>query len=166
MSITRQILAAIALACVAAPAMAQPSMVKKFDNWGVYSYKDNGKTVCYVLTVPKKMEPASVNHGDNFLLVAPKPGSSRAYAPQAHMGYDLKPKSQVTVKVDDDTFFMTPRGKTAWTQREAREGEFVDAMKAGSTLTIEATSKRGTETRYGFSLAGVTAALKQAEKCN
>lgn len=163
MSINRQILAALVFASTILPAQAQPVMVKTFGHWGVYSYTDNGRTACYALTVPRAMHPADVNHGRNFLLVAPKDGD--AYMPQAQLGYDLKTGSQVTATVGSEAFQMTPRGNVAWVSRENRDNAFVAAMKAGSTLTLEATSSRGTATQYAFSLTGVTAALQQAKAC-
>ncbi len=155
---------ALALAGVL-EAQAAPNMVARFNAWGVYSYKADGKTVCYALTVPTAAKPANVDHGDNFLLVAPLDGRSRAFEPQAAMGYQLKPGSAVRLTLGDKTFRMIPKGKTAWIRNEARGPELIKAMKAGSTVTLNATSARGTETAYTYSLAGVTAALNHAAKC-
>lgn len=146
-------------------AQAAPSMVARFDAWGVYSYKANGRTVCYALSVPAAAKPSNVNHGDNFLLVAPSEGRSRAFEPQAAMGYALKPGSIVRLTLGDKTFRLIPQGKTAWIRNLARGPELIKAMRAGSTLTLNATSARGTETTYTYSLAGVTAALNHAAKC-
>lgn len=163
MSLNRHILAALALASTPLPTQAQPVMVKTFGHWGVYSYDDNGTTNCYALTMPRDMQPASVNHGNNFLLVAPK--RAGGYMPQAQMGYGLKAGSEVTATIGTQPFAMTPRGNVAWLSRENRDDAMVAAMKSGSTLTLEATSSRGTSTQYAFSLDGVTAALKRARAC-
>ncbi|MDW5312937.1 invasion associated locus B family protein [Rhizobium sp. PL01] len=163
MSLNRHILAALALASTILPAQAQPVMVKTFGHWGVYSYNDNGQTNCYALTMPRTMQPAEVNHGNNFLLVAPK--GAGGYMPQAQMGYGLKAESEVTIKIGGEAFAMTPRGNVAWLTRENRDNALVAAMKSGSTLTLQATSSRGTNTQYDFSLDGITAALKKATSC-
>jgi len=163
MSLNRHILAALALASTILPAQAQPVMVKTFGHWGVYSYANNGTTACYALTMPREAQPAEVNHGNNFLLVAPK--GAGGYMPQAQMGYGLKAGSEVTAKVGGEAFAMTPRGNVAWSSREDRDEALVAAMKSGSTLTLQATSSRGTSTQYAFSLEGVTAALKRARAC-
>jgi Invasion associated locus B (IalB) protein. len=147
----------------AAVAGAQPTRIKQFDAWGVYSYTENGQKNCYALSVPVTQQPGNVNHGDNFVLVAPQgPG----YAPQAIMGYTLNPSSEVKVRVDDKSFTMAPQDNAAWVKNQAREPEMVDAMRAGRELVIEATSKRGTNTSYAYSLKGVTAALNEVRKCN
>jgi hypothetical protein len=163
MSLNRHILAALALASTILPAQAQPVMVKTFGHWGVYSYDNNGTASCYALTVPRGMQPAGVSHGNNFLLVAPK--GAGGYMPQAQMGYGLKEGSEVTATVGGQAFAMTPRGNVAWLTRETRDDALVAAMKSGATLTLEATSSRGTHTQYDFSLDGVSAALKTARAC-
>jgi hypothetical protein len=163
MSLNRHILAALALASTILPAQAQPVMVWTFGHWGVYSYDNNGKTACYALTMPRDMHPAEVNHGNNYLLVAPK--GAGGYMPQAQMGYGLKAGSEVTATVGGQAFAMTPRGNVAWSSRENSDNALVAAMKSGSTLTLQAVSSRGTNTQYAFSLDGITAALKQASSC-
>lgn len=145
-------------------AQAQPSMVKRFNDWGVYSYKANGQTVCYLLTVPTGQTPANVSHGNNFFMVGP--GASGQFEPQARMGYELKDSSRVKVRIGDQTFWMFTRENAAWMQHEEREPEMIRAMRGGSEMVLEATSSRGTDTSYTYSLDGITAALKQVSKCN
>lgn len=150
----------------ATPSLAQPSLVKKFDDWGVYSYTGRGKPTCYVLTVPQTMMPANVNHGSNYLMVAPSRAGGERWIPQARFGYNLDRKAGIVARIGKQTFQMTPRGRTAWILKESREGEFVKAMRGGASLVVKATSARGTDTRYVFSLLGVSAALKRAARCD
>jgi len=146
-------------------AQAEPRMIERFNDWGVYSYESGDGTACYLLTVPKTKAPANVDHGDNFFLIAP--GNNRIkYEPQAKMGYDLKPGSRLKVQIGDQTFWMVVKDRTAWVQKEDREPEMISAMRGGSEMILEATSRRGTETTYTYSLDGVTAALKRVSRCN
>ena len=153
----------ISLLCAFA-AQAQPTMVKRFNDWGVYSYKADGQTVCYLLTIPTAQTPANVDHGKNFFMVGP--GASAKYEPQARMGYELKQGSRVKVRIGDQTFWMFTRENAAWMQHEEREPEMIRAMRGGSEMVIEATSSRGTDTSYTYSLDGITAALKQVTSCS
>jgi hypothetical protein len=144
---------------------AQPIRLNAFDNWAVYSYQtDKGRT-CYALSRPIKMAPAGVDHGNNYLIVSPGQGRS-PYVPEALMGYQLKEGSAVKATIDSDKFLMFTKDNGAWVQREEREPAMVAAMKAGSTLTLEATSARGTSTSYTYSLSGITAALQQIKSCH
>ncbi|MDP9634436.1 MULTISPECIES: invasion associated locus B family protein [unclassified Ensifer] len=148
-----------------ASAQAQPVKLNSFGAWGVYSYENEGRDTCYILSIPTTMKPDHVDHGDNFFLVAPSPRPATGYVPQAIMGYDLEAGSTLTAAVGDKAFTLAPQGRAAWTRREARDAELVAAMKAGATMTLNARSRRGTETTYSFSLKGMTAALKGAARC-
>jgi hypothetical protein len=142
-----------------------PSRMNQFEAWGAYSYNsDNGK-VCYVLSVPTRAEPGNVNHGDNFFLISQRPGQGVSYEPQAMMGYQLGEGSKVDVTIDGNEFTLFTRGNSAWVENAEREPELVAAMRSGMSMTVEATSSRGTNTSYTYSLSGVTAALDAIENC-
>lgn len=147
-------------------AKAAPRLLDHFADWGVYSYKSKSKTICYVLTKPVRAEPADVDHGTNFFLIAPNAsGSEASYEPQASMGYMLKPHSIVDLQIRDKHFRMFTQDKTAWMRTLAREPELMKAIKGGHEMVLQATSARGTHTTYTYSLDGVTAALKRAGRC-
>ncbi|WP_137136166.1 invasion associated locus B family protein [Rhizobium sp. FKY42] len=160
---TYALAATIALLSTSAFA-AQPNRIKQFDAWGVYSYGAGGTKNCYVLSVPVEQRPTNVSHGDNFFLVAPQAGQS-GMMPQAIMGYDLKEGSKLTVTIGSDTFTMLPKEKAAWVRDPQREPALVAAMQSGSDMTVQATSARGTDTSYTYSLKGVSAALGAVRNC-
>ncbi|KAA0969707.1 hypothetical protein FPY71_14410 [Aureimonas fodinaquatilis] len=167
MSLNKVLTAASAIVVLsAAAAFAQtPSSVEQFNDWGVYSYKKDGGNVCYALSIPKTREPASVNHGDIFFLVSPKPGQNGAYEPQVVMGYALRDQSKVTVTVDGRKFSLFTRGESAWVENPAEEPQLVQAMRNGRAMQVDGVSQRGTNTKYSYSLAGVTAAINSVANC-
>lgn len=144
---------------------AEPSRIQQFDDWGVYSYQSKGSTVCYALSMPKTMEPSGIDHGKNYFLVSPSGAKGGGFVPEAVAGYALKPGT-ASVDVDGRSFSMVSKDNAAWVQEEAQEPALVNAMRGGSDLTVHATSKRGTATRYTYSLSGITAALKKVSACN
>ncbi|MHB0950709.1 MAG: invasion associated locus B family protein [Allorhizobium sp.] len=156
---------AIMLASSGIAAAQAPTRIEQFKAWGAYSYKSNGGTVCYVLSVPTTKEPASVNHGDIFFIVSQRPGQNISYEPQAMMGYTLKEGSKVNVTIDSKNFVMFTKDTAAWVENAAEEPALVAAMKSGSTMTVKATSGRGTNTSYSYSLSGISAALNKIENC-
>ncbi|SIQ67953.1 hypothetical protein SAMN05880590_106178 [Rhizobium sp. RU35A] len=153
------------LASTAFASAQAPNLIGQFKNWGAYSYKSGNSTVCYVLSMPTTKEPASVDHGDIFFIVSQRPGQNISYEPQAMMGYPLKPDSKVNVTIDKKNFVMFVKDKAAWVENAAEEPALVSAMKGGSTMTVKATSVRGTGTSYSYSLSGLSQALKQIETC-
>jgi invasion protein IalB len=151
----------------AAPAASpSPTRIQQFQAWGAYSYQSGSGKVCYVLSVPTTKMPATgVDHGDNFFIVSQRPGQNISYEPQAMMGYPLKENSKVNVTIDNKSFVMFTKDKAAWVENAAQEPALVAAMKTGHSMTVGATSKKGTATSYSYSLAGISAALKQIESC-
>ncbi|MDW9829793.1 hypothetical protein GOB24_19610 [Sinorhizobium meliloti] len=163
----RKIATALALVMAASGvASAQsPTRIQQFNAWGAYSYQARNGKVCYVLSVPKERTPASVDHGDIFFLVSQRPGQNISYEPQAMMGYPLQDNSKVNVVIDGRTFVMFTKGNSAWVENAAEEPALVAAMKSGKAMSVNAKSRRGTETSYSYSLSGISAALKQIEAC-
>ncbi|MFB2551387.1 invasion associated locus B family protein [Ensifer soli] len=158
--------ALVFVAASATFALAQsPTRIQQFNDWGAYSYQSGGNKVCYVLSVPKEKSPASVNHGDIFFLVSQRPGQNISYEPQAMMGYALQENSKVTVTIDGRAFSLFTKGNSAWVENAAEEPALVNAMKSGKAMSVAAKSGRGTATSYSYSLSGISAALKQIERC-
>jgi invasion protein IalB len=161
----------LALSCLIAlapivPAMAQSaSKIGQHNAWGTYSYKTKGGKVCYVLTVPTDKQPKNLDHGNVFFFVSQRPGQNVVYEPQFIAGYDLQDKSKVLLTVGDKSFSMFTRGNSAWLENAAEEPQLIAGMKAGSDMTVAAKSGRGNDTKYTFSLKGVTAALQSIANC-
>lgn len=149
----------------AAPASTAPTRIQQFQAWGAYSYKSGASTVCYVLSVPTEKKPANIDHGDNFFIVSQRPGQNISYEPQAMMGYTVKENSKIDVVIDNKTFVMFTKDKAGWVENAAQEPALVAAMKSGHSMTVNATSRKGTSTSYSYSLSGISAALKQVEGC-
>ncbi|HEX2146517.1 MAG TPA: invasion associated locus B family protein [Pseudorhizobium sp.] len=156
---------ALMLAAVGVASAQSPTRIQQFKAWGAYSYKAQNGTVCYVLSVPTAKEPSSVDHGDIFFIVSQRPGQNISYEPQAMMGYPLQSNSKVNVTIDGKTFVMFTKDKAAWVENAAEEPALVAAMKGGTEMTVKATSGRGTNTSYSYSLSGISAALQQIESC-
>jgi invasion protein IalB len=149
----------------AAAASTAPTRIQQFQAWGAYSYKQGNSTVCYVLSVPTEKKPAGIDHGENFFIVSQRPGQNISYEPQAMMGYTVKDASKINVVIDNKTFVMFTKDKAGWVENAAQEPALVAAMKGGHSMTVNATSRKGTSTSYSYSLSGISAALKQVEGC-
>ncbi len=155
----------LTLAMAGIAAAQSPTQIKQFNAWGAYSYNSPKGKVCYILSLPTQKQPSNVNHGDIFFLISQRPGQNVTYEPQAMMGYTLKENSKVTVTIDGKNFVLFTKGESAWVENVAEEPALVSAMRAGSQMSVKATSRRGTNTNYTYSLTGVTAALKEIQNC-
>lgn len=160
------LLAAGLVAGATAIAAAQtPTRIGEFSDWGAFSYDSGNGKVCYALSVPTSKLPSNVDHGDNFFLVTQRAKQNVTYEPQFMAGYSLREGSKVSVSVDGKEFTFFTKENSAWVENAAQEPALVAAMKAGSKMTVKATSRRGTDTTYEYSLSGVTAALDAIQNC-
>ncbi len=151
---------------VASPASAQePTRIKQHNAWGAYTYAGASGKICYVLSIPEQKEPADRDHGDVFFMIARHPGNQGNLEPQFKVGYPFKEESKVTLTIDGKNFAMYTEGDSAWIEDPANESVVVEAMKAGSKMSLSAQSRRGTETKYAYSLSGVTASLNDIASC-
>lgn len=155
----------LSIALTSAALAQSPTLIKQFNAWGAYSYVGTNGKVCYVLSVPTQKEPRNVNHGDIFFLISQRPGQNVSYEPQTMMGYQLQDGSKVIVTVDGRDFSLFTSNVSAWVENVAEEPALVNAMRAGSSMSVKATSRRGTVTNYTYSLSGVTAALSEIQNC-
>ena len=159
-------LAGVVLVAFTAPSFGQSATkIGQHNAWGTYSYVQNNGKVCYVLTVPTDKQPTTLDHGDMFFFVSQKPGQNVSYEPQFIAGYNFKENSKVTVTVKGQTFTMFTRGKSAWMENAAEEPQLIAAMKSGSDMNVVAVSGKGNQTKYAFSLRGISAALDSIASC-
>jgi len=157
---------ALATTAFVLPAQAQaPTRIKQHNAWGAYSHTGSNGKICYVLSVPTQKEPADRDHGDVFFMVAKHPGQNVDFEPQFTVGYPFADNSKVTLEIDGKKFSMFTKGSNAWMENPAEEPTVVAAMRAGSKMSVSGQSRRGTETRYAYSLSGVTASLKEIATC-
>lgn len=159
---------AIANVAMVLPANSQaqaPTRIKQHNAWGAYSHTGSNGKVCYVLSIPTQKEPADRDHGDVFFMVAKHPGQNVNFEPQFTVGYPFADNSKVTLDIDGKKFSMFTKGSNAWMENPAEEPTVVAAMRAGSKMSVSGQSRRGTETKYAYSLSGVTASLKEIEGC-
>jgi hypothetical protein len=151
---TISILAVAIAAVLSGPARAQaPTQIKQNSAWGSYSAQANGSKTCYILSMPTQKQPTDRDHGDVFFMLAQHPDEASSLEPQFTVGYPFKDDSKVILDIDGKKFSMFTRGQNAWLEN------------AGKEMSLQAQSRRGTQTSYTYSLSGVTASLKDIDGC-
>lgn len=153
--------ALLALAASGAANAQTPSLLEEFSDWAAYSVDGANGKVCYVASQPKDQQPAGVNRDPVFFMVSHWQGRGVRNEASIIIGYPFAENSKVTTDIDGATFTMFTNGDGAWMENVAEESRLVEAMKAGSKMTVRGTSRRGTETTDTYSLSGITAALNK-----
>ncbi len=152
----------------AAPAPAAttgtPMLVMESKDWKVVTATSGKGKVCFAMTKPTKMEPASLKHGDVFFFVSTRPAENVRNEPSLQFGYTLKEGSKVDIDIDGKKYAFFTRGDGAWFEQSSEYAAFLDALRKGRKMSAAGASSRGNPTSYAFSLAGVSAAIDAAAK--
>jgi invasion protein IalB len=147
-----------ALLLSAVPALAQDAkLIDVFKDWSAFSEAEDGKTICYIGSVPKKREGKYTQRGDALILVTHRPAEKSFDVLNVQAGYIYKKGSEVEVTIGDRRFELYTKGGYAWAEAKT-DRQLVAAMKGGRTMVVKGTSSRGTLTTDTYSLAGFTAA--------
>lgn len=159
------VLAGGAVVLCASPAAFAATNLGTFDFWTAWTDTDGGNKICYVSSTPQTIEPTNVNRGAIHFIVTIRPTNPNEVA--TIVGYPIhETEPNASASVDGRSYPMVTQGESAWLASIEDEPGFVDAMKAGATMVVRATSTRGTDTVDTYSLRGVTAALNAAaEEC-
>ena len=159
--------AVILLLAAAGTAQASPAKsMGQFKDWNAASYQNGNSQRCYISSVPTSAKPEQLRHGDVFFFVQTSDGKTSNTETSFQTGYEFAKDSVVRITIGDAEFQMLTLGKGAWLNRLERESDLLAAMKAGSSMVLEATSARGNDTSYTFSLSGITAASRLLDQCS
>jgi hypothetical protein len=160
------ILAACLLGFGMSPAWADdPVSLGTFDDWEAFTYKDNGVTVCYVYSVPKKSESEKkfAKRDPVYFLVTNWPGRKIKGQISTIIGYPFKESAPVSALIDETGFDLYSNGDTAWAAAPETETEIIKTMKTSKSLSVVGTSWKGTTTTDTYSLAGFSNALAKID---
>jgi invasion protein IalB len=149
-----------------ANAMEAPRHIGDYGDWAAYTYKENGKNVCYMASTPKKDEGKYTKRGDIYAVVTHRQADNSFDVVNIVAGYTYKPESKAIVKIGKETFNLFTSDDKAWTYTTQDDKNLVNAMKRGERMIIDGVSSRGTNTKDTYSLKGFMRAYKAiSAKC-
>ncbi len=164
MNLSRILAALAAIAVVALPATIAAAaeddeVLGVFRDWIAQSYvEEGGVKICYMYTAPKESKGNYTRRGATYVMVTRRAGDSIPDVVHVEAGYPYREESDVSLRIDNDTFNLFTSDETAWAATEEEDRDIVAAMVRGVRMTVEGTSRRGTDTTDRYSLLGFTAA--------
>lgn len=145
-------------------APTDPQLLGQFGDWAAYKVDEYGKTVCYMASEPKKSEGNYKTRGDVYVTITHRPAEKSTNVFSVMAGYRYKAGGAVTVKIDKQNFALVPHEETAWTPSQDIDNQISEALRKGTSLTVEGTSSRGTLTKDTYSLTGTGQAYEAITK--
>jgi hypothetical protein len=145
-------------------AASDPTLVASFKSWDVFTRQVDSDVICYAVTDAQDKAPKSVNHGEIFFMVATWKSGAAQNQPSFRAGYNIKDAPAPAVRVGSESWKMYADQDEAFIEAAKDEQALIAAMRRGSDMRVTATSSRGTQTSYVFSLQGVSAALDRVRE--
>ena len=124
--------------------------------------------MCFVASQPTDSKYSRTISGRDpvFFMVTTIPTKKIRNEASTIIGYPFADNSKVTVNIDGTQFTMFTDKDSAWVENPSQESDLIAAMRAGRSMTVEGTSRRGTVSTDTYSLSGITAALEaMAKEC-
>lgn len=136
-----------------------PKLISSHRDWTVYEITDSRGRVCYLASEPTNQTGNYSKRDNPAVLMVRLPGKTQSEYVSVHPGYPYKKASTVQLKIGGRTFELFTDGEQAFS-RDSDDKAVIDAMKAGSTMTVRGTSARGTYSLDTYSLNGISAAYE------
>jgi invasion protein IalB len=150
------------LACqpgtVAAQAAGSAQEVGRFGDWVVLKHMNAEPRTCFAASQPVEVAPQP-KAGTGVFYVTAWPSAGIKLEPSVIAAVEFRKDSSVTISVGRETFSAFTADGSAYIADLTAELKLIDAMRKGSTMTVEGLSTGGVRQRAVYSLKGVTQAL-------
>ncbi|MGJ0395689.1 MAG: invasion associated locus B family protein [Methylocystis sp.] len=141
----------------------KPEQLGSFGEWGAYAAQSGRNRTCYALGQPKERAPKTkLKDSAAYIFISTRPAENIHNEVAINLGYPTKDGSAAVADIDGDSYELITKGTNAWVKDQAREREFVGALRGGSKLIVKAASSKGTSTTDSYSLKGLSEALARA----
>lgn len=147
----------------AAAATRGPELLGEFRDWNAYSARDSKSTFCFVLSQPQTRLPAELNRDPAYFFVKSMAGASRGEI-SIELGFPTTNAPRHFLTIGDQRFALMAENNHAWSGSD-EDTEIIKAMRMGSSMVVETTSRRGNVTTDTYSLMGISAALDRIQRC-
>jgi hypothetical protein len=145
----------------------KPEQLGTYGDWGAYLAQSGKDKTCYALGQPKERQPkAKLKDTSAYIFISSRPGDGVRNEVAINLGYATKDGSAATADIDGDSWDLITKGNNAWVKDQAKEKEFVGALRGGGKLVVKAASSKGTTTTDTYTLKGLSDALARvAQEC-
>lgn len=159
----KQVLAAavglLVTSALALPAAAQSVRVLgEHNSWSAYATTEGSGQICFVLSRPTATEPQPQDFSEGYFYITHRPAETVRSEINIVAGYQMAPDSEATLSIGGQDFALFTQDDAAWLADPSQSSNAVQAIRAGSTMTVEGVAASGETVTQRFSLSGATAA--------
>lgn len=158
------VLACVAGAALAAPAMSADKFLGRFDKWEAHKGGDGNDAYCFIAALPAKSEGKIAKRGEATLMIAHFPKRRAFGQVQVKAGVALKKGSKLILEIGNKTYTLAAEGDSAYGGSAKENAEIVAALKAGKSAESTALPGAGPKVVDIYSLDGFSKALAAIDK--
>jgi len=140
-------------------------LIGDFRDWSAYSASEGAGALCFALSKPKEVTPTPDGFTEAYIYLTNRPAENVRNEINLVAGFPFAPDQPATLTVSGQSFELFTENDAAWLLDPAQNDNLAGAIRAGSTLQIDATSATGVKVTQVFSLSGATAASRAIESC-
>lgn len=140
------------------------TLVETYGDWGAYTAKSGRSKICYALSEPKSRSPATLKETKAYLFVSFRPADNVRNEVAAVLNFKTKEGGPASLVIGPTNYDLVTKGENAWVKNASEETLAIGTMSKGGTMTLNATSARGSKTADRYSLAGFAQALERAKR--
>lgn len=157
-------LSILLIASLLAVSTASADVIGVYRDWTAVTSTKNKQKTCMMWSQPKKSEGHEGKRGEVFAFVTHQPADKRVDRVSFEAGYPLEGSPRLKVSVGEDQFTLRVSGTAAWTRNKRDDADLIEAMRAGTVMTVEGRGPDGATVRDRYSLMGFTAAYNAISK--
>jgi len=149
------------LSLTAGGALAQSVQVLgDYRDWSAFRANDGGGAICFSMSEPKKVEPEPDGYSQAYAFLTNRQAQNIKNEFNLIAGYEFATDSVAYASVGSRVYNLYTKDDAAWLEDVSQAQAFARALRAGSRLTIEGTTRMGVKIVETYSLSGVTAASR------
>lgn len=151
---------------LALPVLAATDEMETFGKWTIYSQKTDAGKICFMSSLPTKLEGKydRSNRGETRVFVTHGPGKSDRDVVSVLAGYRYLKQSEVEFNIDGKKTNLFTLDNYGWAQGADDDQKLIQAMRRGNKLVVTGTSSRKNKTIDTYSLSGFTKAKAFLDK--
>ena len=141
-----------------AAGVAEPSPQGTYGDWSLYSFDENGRTVCYLASRMLSSSETVTGRTAAYVLITHRPSEGKKGIISVIAGYPYERAASVALKIGRKQFTLFTDRDTAWADDSA-DPQIVLAIRGGKSLTVTGRAKGGLTTTDSYGLKGAAQAL-------
>ncbi|RDE09648.1 invasion associated locus B family protein [Pelagibacterium lacus] len=141
------------------PALAQSvRILGEHSAWSAYATAEGAERICFALSRPTQTSPQPSGFTQGYFYITHRPGQAIRSEINIVPGYAFAPGSAARLSVGGQSFALYVEDDAAWLADPNQTAAATQAIRGGSTMTVEGTALGGETVSQTYSLSGATAA--------